>query len=415
MRKCSYKKIGFFFRYLESAYTNLDFLTYDVASFEKNKKMMEGRMSMNDIKPVRGGQFIPPLLEPECIRVQKVFDWTVTQTQDQRDITPPPECTQPIAYAIASGQLVTVTCTAPTPDLTSPIVPSPAPLFCPVDMLCCLEIGRENVTLTDGTQAQLVSLVSSIPLHIVVTANGHIICEFDTHVKIFQKDVLCAPAGTHVLCRVTQIICDAVLLNENQIVVNVSICKEIQVEAEVKLEVIAKFCHPRAPIPANILPLACPPIGVFPPQCPTIFPTVNCECSVTGTATGEFYIPIPLDALGLSIVAATLNINVCPNCQATGSTITGSLTVLQVLGISILTIPLTSTVVNPPICADGITTITGFLTLTVDGLVGMAIPFTLTIDKLTNTATLTLSILGIPVTITPLSAAGVTVTSCVGR
>ena len=396
--------------------TNIHLPTYDVPSFDK--KMMEGRMSVKDIKPIRGGQVDPSFLaqlDPECIRVQKVYDWTVANTQDQRDIAPPIECVQPIAYAIASGQLVTVTCTAPTPDLTIPIVPTPAPLFCPTEELCCLEIGREDVTLVDGTQAQLVAIVSSIPLHLVVSANGTVICEFDTHVKIFQKDVLCAPQGTNVLCRVTQIICDSVLLNENQIVVNVNICKEIQVEAEVKLEVIARFCRPRAPIPANILPLQCPPVGQFPPQCPSIFPTPSCDCSVTGIASGEFYVPILFDLLGLSIIATSLNINICPNCQTTGSTIVGNLTVLTLLGISAVNVPLEATVINPPVCnfpTPGVTTVTGFLTLTVDGLVGLSLPFTLVIDKNTNVATLTINILGIPLTLTPLSAAGVTVVDC---
>lgn len=213
----------------------------------------------------------------ECIRVSKIYDWTLSQSQDQREILPPAECVQPISDAIAVGQLLTVTCILPPIDVTKSISVSNLPALCPADEICCLEIGREDVTLVDGIQAQLVAMVSSIPLHFVVSANNTIICEFDTHVKIFQKDVLCAPQGTRVLCRVTQIICDAVLLNECQIVVNVSICKEIQSEADVKLEVIANLCRPRAPISPDILSLPCPPVGQFPPQCPSIFTTEQCN------------------------------------------------------------------------------------------------------------------------------------------
>lgn len=222
--------------------------------------------------------------EPECIRVQKVYDWTTAQTQDQREICPPLECITALEAFIAAnpGVFIQASCTAPIPDLSLPIAPGPAPTFCPSDQLCCLEIGREDVTLTDGTQAQLVATVSSVPLHIELSSNSTIICEFDTHVKLFEKNVLCAPTGTQVLCRITQIICDAVLLNPDQIVVNVSICKELQVEAEVKLEVIASFCRPRAPIAPDILPLPCPPVGQFPPQCPSIFPDQNCDFSLNG-------------------------------------------------------------------------------------------------------------------------------------
>lgn len=242
---------------------------------------------MTKIKPMQGGQRGLDFLqtsEIECIRVEKVYDWSTAQLQDQREISPPIDCITALeAFMVANpGVLIQASCTSPIPDLSVPIVPSPAPAFCPTDLLCCLEIGREDVTLTDGTQAQLVATVSSVPLHIVLSGDSTIICEFDTHVKLFEKDVLCAPTGTQVLCRITQIICDAVFLNPDQLVVNVSICKELQVEAEVKLEVIAAFCRPRAPISLDILPLPCPPIGQFPPQCPTIFPDLSCDFSLTG-------------------------------------------------------------------------------------------------------------------------------------
>lgn len=352
----------------------------------------------------------------ECIRVTKVYDWTLSQTQDQRNIAPPLDCVQPITDAIASGQLVTVTCTASTPHLTIPIVPTPAPSFCPPDELCCLEIGREDVTLVDGTQAHLVAIVSSIPLHFVVSANGTVICEFDSHVKVFQKDVLCAPQGTSILCRVTQIVCDAVLLNECQIAVNVSICKEIQVEAEVKLEVIAEFCRPRAAISPDLLPLPCPPVGQFPPQCPSIFPEIvnNCFCSVTGIASSEFDPFIPLD--GLEIVSATVNLNICPNCEFTGSTLNGTITFLTGLG-NIVPVPFAAITITPPLCnipIPGVINIEGTLPLAFSTFTGLLFPFTLTINQNTNTALLTIDLteaLLFPVDLN-LSAAGISVMNC---
>lgn len=156
-----------------------------------------GRNQIN-LSGVRAGNGIVEIIllnDPclECIRVPKIFDWTLSQTQDQREITPPAECEQAIANAIAAGHLVTVTCTAPSIDLTNSLSVSHFPNLYPANKICCLEIGREDVTLVDGTQAQLVAMVSSIPLHFVVSSNGNVVCEFDTHVKIFQKEVLCAP------------------------------------------------------------------------------------------------------------------------------------------------------------------------------------------------------------------------------
>ena len=54
------------------------------------------------------------------------------------------------------------------------------------------------------------------------------------------------------------------------------ICFEVQVEAEVKLEVLAKFCFPREndiEIPTSGV---CPPFE-WPEQC-NFFPRDNCDC-----------------------------------------------------------------------------------------------------------------------------------------
>jgi len=238
---------------------------------------------MEHFKIIKGGQnngldFLL-ISEPECIRVNKVYDWTTAQFQDQREITPPLPCIAAIESFINAnpGVAIHTTCTTSIPDIIA------TPNFCSSDLLCCLEIDREDVTLTDGTPVQLVATVANIPVHIVVSGNSTIICEFDTHVKLFEKNILCAPSGTQVVCRITQVICDTVLLNPEQIVLNVSFCKELQVESEVKLEVIAAPCRPRAPIAADILPLPCPPVGQFPPQCPGIFPDLNCDFSINGS------------------------------------------------------------------------------------------------------------------------------------
>jgi hypothetical protein len=52
--------------------------------------------------------------------------------------------------------------------------------------------------------------------------------------------------------------------SDGSITLELVVCKEVQVQAEVKLEVEAKFCQP------------CPPIN-FPQLC-DIFPIHNCDC-----------------------------------------------------------------------------------------------------------------------------------------
>jgi hypothetical protein len=105
------------------------------------------------------------------------------------------------------------------------------------------------------------------------------------------------------------------------------------VQAEVKLEVEAKFCQPRPPIAPPPLAL-CPPIN-FPQQC-DIFPIANCSCqafisadcdgpvtttgaicTAVGTVNGVAYNATTQPAFTQSIVAS-----ICSNCSPQNTNIT---------------------------------------------------------------------------------------------
>lgn len=344
----------------------------------------------NKVKAIRGGQItpIPTTLAPECIRVQKVWDWTVSQNQQQFDIAPPAECSAAIAAFMAAnpGVPLIANCTTPTPDLSVPIVPSPAPVFCPPDELCCVEIGREPVTLPGNIPAQLVAIVNSVPLTITVTdPAGNVICgPFTTIVKLFQKDVLCAPEGTNVLCRITQVVCDSIVLSSTQIIANVAICKELQVEAEVKLEVLAKFCKPRQPITPPENPIICPPVGQFPPQCPDLFPPVNCQCQLLGSL--EAFGAAATLPTGAVTANAVFNFNICPNCTPEFSSFTATFTPVIPAGPAVNFVANDFTVPTCSPVAIG-TTATGTGTVN-----GTAVNWTLTVTGL-NPATVTFTAL----------------------
>ena len=65
------------------------------------------------------GTEIPPNplqgFETECIRVPKLYDWTVSQTQNTFDISIPPECQAKIAEFLATnhGATISIICTVP--------------------------------------------------------------------------------------------------------------------------------------------------------------------------------------------------------------------------------------------------------------------------------------------------------------
>lgn len=130
-----------------------------------------------------------------------------------------------------------------------------------------------------------------------IFANGTLLCEFSAEIQFEDEVVLCLPAPldeTNILCRITSIECssNAHDLFGGMVELEVIICKEIQVEADVKLEVLAKHCKPRPndlPIPGPTPSVFCPPIS-FPPQCPGIFPpTRPCQPMINMTISSTSF------------------------------------------------------------------------------------------------------------------------------
>lgn len=169
-----------------------------------------------------------------------------------KDITPPPECSQAISAFIAEnpGVPIDVLCITPPTEAILPIFSSP----CRSNVLCCIEISREPFLRPDGIRALRITFVVNVPLHLVIVGNDTVIFEFDSFIKLFEQDIICPQNETNFQCRITQINCNSIFMNEQQIVVDVRVCKEIMV---ISPEVV------------------CPSIGQFPPQCSRIFPPIS--------------------------------------------------------------------------------------------------------------------------------------------
>ncbi|WLR51617.1 hypothetical protein LC040_01570 [Bacillus tianshenii] len=149
--------------------------------------------------------------------------------------------------------------------------------------ILCQEIiqprGREkvNVTLPSGEEVTLEKvkvLVKGFVGVDLVSPTGEVICHLDEGIPFAtaQTFVLCAPEGTHVQCHLSFFECDASLIcteDFQQLDVSITLCVEVQMEAQVKIEVEGKFCRPRPELP--IASALCP-TDKFPPQCPDIFP-----------------------------------------------------------------------------------------------------------------------------------------------
>ena len=264
-------------------------------------------------------------LQDECIRVQKVYDWVTDQLSVKKTINFTEHELKKIECAMEdpSRRPLRIVCKTPEAPPLFPLSDSEHT----EDDFFCEQIGEKrdvSVAIPGGgfADAQLVDLLFTTDVKVkVVDRHGKLVTEVDCNASVLESFVLCFPNGTDLFCRITKIVCripsGTVLLNcpaPASFDLEVVFCVDIQVEAEVKLEVLAKFCSPRdndllAPDSDSIN--ECPPVE-FPEQCPDIFPRPNCDCSLSGEASGE----LDCDDDEGNI---TLLVNICDDCSLNGS------------------------------------------------------------------------------------------------
>ncbi|RXY99450.1 hypothetical protein DMO16_07045 [Fictibacillus sp. S7] len=238
-------------------------------------------------------------LQEECIRVQKVYDWLTDTFSVTKQVSFNPEQIRRIEEALADPARRPLRLTCQTP-VTPPVFPlNGDETMAATETFMCEQVGeKRDVTVSlNGSfvEAQLVELLFTSEVEVaVVDRNGKVVTCVRTDASVLEPFVLCYPDGTDLFCRITRILCKiptgTVILNSpapRSFTVTITFCVDIQIEAEVKLEVLAKFCAPRN----NDLSaeenetFACPEV-VFPAQCPDIFPRPSCDCSVSGEASG---------------------------------------------------------------------------------------------------------------------------------
>jgi hypothetical protein len=266
-------------------------------------------------------------LQDECIRVQKVYDWVTDALSVSKTVRFTQEEIKRIEKAMEdpSRRPLRIVCKTPKTPPLFPLNQDEEGNKCHSESFICEQVGeKRDVTVsTNGgfADAQLVELLFSTDVKVqVVDRHGHVVTDIGVNASVFESFVLCYPDGTDLFCKVTKIFCripsGTVLLNSpapESFTLDITFCIDIQVEAEVKLEVFAKFCSPRdndliAPDVAD----QCPPIQ-FPQQCPDIYPRPNCDCAVEGEASGLTG-SSATEQGRLAVLA-----NICPNCSITNS------------------------------------------------------------------------------------------------
>lgn len=214
-----------------------------------------------------------------CIKVNKVYDWVSRQVDlplqsisgddfnDLFDCTGSDPTPADDVCAFLSGKKFETVCK---------LVP---------DSLFVQEMnqngGRQQVTVTLPNREKVklekvkVLVKGLVDITIVDEAN-HVLCRANEPIQFVtvQTFFLCAPEGTMLHAHVVNFLCNAETICAGpfqQLDVSISLCLDVQMEAEVKLEIEAEFCKPREELNVNLSDIACEDVK-FPPQCPSVFP-----------------------------------------------------------------------------------------------------------------------------------------------
>jgi hypothetical protein len=283
-------------------------------------------------KQIRGSQTPTPSpspipldpndLAPECIRVDKVYDWVFFANKyENKNFIPDEACRAAVSAALAAGQRVEVQ--------TAPVDPA--------------DVSVSGTIIENGNPGRVL-IVWTVPVEVTILIDGVAECSFTVRTQFTDEIALCVPTGitnANLNIRATQVIATStggVLMGPDpfgpMIPLRVVLCKDVQVEYPVKLEVLAKFCFPR---PNNIpLPkerLECDlSLLEFPRQCPGLFPVDNCECQATALARNEDTDATFGTGGDAEVVTglSTLRAEICQECSLADSTWSYSFTDTEV-------------------------------------------------------------------------------------
>lgn len=274
-------------------------------------------------RPIKGSQVVPPIpnnVAPECICVPKVYDFVVF-TEDINATVPLPTVTP-------AGCPTTVT------DIFCTLITEPFfPITCAANGVCTV-LDRRPVNI-DGVNAALVKLRQEIPVEVTLVGTdvtgAPASCTIPLTVPFVRQVVLCFPpefTGDNLVCRIISGDCTVTtpppvggIPFPTAVGLELFVCKEIQVLAAVKLEVLGKFCSPRAPIEAPATSIC--PVTTFPQQC-DFFPQPNCTCESTFNSASQ---PVPVNVgvvvngLDITLGTATLTGSVCNVCSPINTSI----------------------------------------------------------------------------------------------
>ncbi|EAX48527.1 hypothetical protein TcarDRAFT_1999 [Thermosinus carboxydivorans Nor1] len=205
----------------------------------------------------------------ECIRVNKVYDWVLLNTDEIKNIAIPAASLTVLQPLIDAGNVLRVVGKLTPADVTTKIV----------------SIVRKTVIINEkeieiGCAQILITANLTVEVYNNTTGSTIPVVTFPVTFQMLERVGLCFPQPftsnnitTNVLSANAVALSDVPI--DGNFIFEISICQDVYVETEVKLEVQGKFCEPRdntLDCGTGSLSLACNK-PTFPPQCPDIFPS----------------------------------------------------------------------------------------------------------------------------------------------
>lgn len=207
----------------------------------------------------------------ECIRVPKVYDWVTLNVDEVKNVTIPDADLATIQAAIDAGDELSVVVTIdPEADIDVNV----------------FNVVRKIVNINGvDTSIGCAQILKTVTMHISVFTSQlpsapvprSLLLSFDTTLQFFERAGVCFPdefTADNIIAHVRS--AEAFALTsfpvDGQFIVQILICQDLQVETEVKLEVLGRFCTPRDNSIDCSSSQACNQV-TFPQQCPNLYPT----------------------------------------------------------------------------------------------------------------------------------------------
>ncbi|MEI3614750.1 hypothetical protein [Pseudogracilibacillus sp. SO30301A] len=213
----------------------------------------------------------PKQIGPEmlCINTDKVYDWVILQANINNTIT-----------AADLGVLPVDPCDPAVTNLTTEcyLVDAAGNRLPPNQEIAVMETNdrQDRTFLVDGKQVLLQKVTFQSTVNVVVEIRGlngttpFVEQTAPIPIEIPESIFLCAPEGTDLIVRLSDIECNVVLNCAGgalgSVDVSLNLCQSVQTVTNVTVELPASFCQPR-----EVFTEQCS-TPIIPAQCPVVFP-----------------------------------------------------------------------------------------------------------------------------------------------